>query len=87
MPTKHLRVLLPSTNNADHQIEETGGAVIAAPDGNEFFMNLPLDLATVKTALTDFTNGIADPSAPALGLGLRGSRTARLRRKKSPKTK
>ena len=59
MPTKHLRVLLPSTYNTDHQIEETGGAVIKGLDGNKYFTNLPVDLATVKTALTDFTNGIA----------------------------
>ena len=40
-------------------LEETTGAVLTGLDGNKNFPNLPVDLATVKTGLSDFTASIA----------------------------
>src|SRR5437879_5942172 len=50
-----------STNQTDHEIEETGGAVVTRLYGNKNFTTPPppVDQATVQGALTDFTLAVA----------------------------
>ena len=56
---KHLRVALGFTQQTDHQLEELAGAVLAGMTGNKAYPSPPVDLATLHTALTDFTTAIA----------------------------
>ena len=46
-------------SDTDHQVEETGGAVVAGLPGNKNFPNPPVDPATLQATLTDFTAAIA----------------------------
>ena len=59
MPSKRLRVLLNFTHDTDHAVEEVAGAVITGLDGSKIFTNLPVDLATVRAGLAEFTASIA----------------------------
>ena len=54
MATQHIRVLMPSNNWTDHQVEELVAAVVAGLPGNKSFPNPPIDPATLQTAVSEF---------------------------------
>jgi hypothetical protein len=58
LAVKHIRVLLPSSNWIDHDVEEVGDAVVAGLPGNKNFPNPPVDPATLQTGVTDFHTAI-----------------------------
>jgi len=43
MAAKHIRVLLPRNTQADHDVEEVGGSVLANVYNNKNFTTLPVD--------------------------------------------
>jgi len=59
MAAKHIRVLLPRNTQADHDVEEVGGSVLANVHNNKNFTALPVDQPMLQAALTDFTASIA----------------------------
>ena len=58
---KHIRVLLPSNTQPDHDVEEIGGSVLANlyGSGKNNFPASPVDQATLQSSLNDFTAAIA----------------------------
>jgi len=59
MAPKHIRVLLPRNTQADHDVEEVGGSVLANVYNNKNFTALPVDQPMLQAALSDFTASIA----------------------------
>src|SRR5262249_19356455 len=59
MAPKHIRVLLPRNTQADHDVEEVGGSVLASVYNNKNFTALPVNQPMLQAALTDFTASIA----------------------------
>ncbi len=59
MATKHLRVLMPTKGQTDHEIEELGGAVLAGVYDNPDFTTPPVDKATLQTALNEYSAALA----------------------------
>src|SRR5215510_296884 len=59
MAAKHIRVLLLRNTQADHDVEEVGGSVLANVYNNKNFTALPVDQPMLQAALRDFTASIA----------------------------
>jgi len=74
MAAKHIRVLLPRNTQADHDVEEVGGSVLANVYNNKNFTALLVDQAMLQAALTDFTASIAATVQPTCKRRMRRTR-------------